>query len=57
MELLLVNAPQTNHTWAKKPHIVVKFAAVTVPKKDKAELERQLINEKTAYYKLSRING
>jgi hypothetical protein len=34
---------------------VVKFAAV--PKKDKAELTRQLSNEKLAYNKLNRISG
>jgi len=33
-------------------HVVVKFAAVS--KKDKAELELKLNNEKAAYHKLSR---
>jgi hypothetical protein len=40
---------------SSKSHIVVKFA--TVPKKDKAELIRQLSNEKLAYNKLNRITG
>jgi hypothetical protein len=35
--------------------LLTSFAAV--PKKDKPELERQLSNDKTAYYKLSHING
>ena len=38
-----------------KSHVVVKFAVV--PKKDKAELERQLSNEKAAYEKLNRFAG
>jgi hypothetical protein len=40
---------------SSESHVVVKFAAV--PKKDKAELTRQLRNEKLAYNKLSRIAG
>ncbi|KAI9453895.1 hypothetical protein F5148DRAFT_1327727 [Russula earlei] len=40
---------------SRKWHVVVKFA--TVPKKDKAMLERQLSNETAAYHKLSRIAG
>lgn len=40
---------------SSKSHVVVKFAVV--PKKDKAELIRQLSNEKLAYNKLSRITG
>jgi len=40
---------------SSKSHIVVKFGVV--PKKDKAEVERQLINEKNAYHKLSPISG
>ena len=38
-----------------KSHVVVKFAVV--PKKDKAELVRQLSNEKAAYEKLNRFAG
>jgi hypothetical protein len=41
--------------FASKSHVVVKFAAV--PKKDKAELVRQLSNEKAAYKKLNRFAG
>jgi hypothetical protein len=40
---------------SSKSHVVVKFAVV--PKKDKAELIRQLSNEKLAYNKLNRITG
>jgi serine/threonine protein kinase len=40
---------------SSKSHVVVKFAAV--PKKDKAELVRQLGDEKAAYKKLNRISG
>ncbi|KAI9453888.1 hypothetical protein F5148DRAFT_1288892 [Russula earlei] len=40
---------------SRKWHVIVKFA--TVPKKDKATLERQLSNETAAYHKLSRIAG
>ena len=40
---------------SSKSHVVVKFAVV--PKKDKAELIRQLGNEKLAYNKLNRISG
>jgi hypothetical protein len=40
---------------SSKSHVVVKFDVV--PKKDKAELRRQLNNEKLAYNKLSRITG
>jgi hypothetical protein len=40
---------------SSKSHVVVKFAAV--PKKDKAELVRQLSNERAAYEKLDRIAG
>jgi serine/threonine protein kinase len=40
---------------SSKSHVVVKFAVV--PKKDKAELVRQLRNEKAAYKKLNRIAG
>ncbi|KAI0272857.1 hypothetical protein BGY98DRAFT_1000782 [Russula aff. rugulosa BPL654] len=40
---------------SSKSHVVVKFAAV--PKKDKAELVRQLSDEKAAYKKLNRIAG
>ena len=40
---------------SSKSHVVVKFASV--PKKDKAELIRQLSNEKLAYNKLNRISG
>ncbi|KAI9453885.1 hypothetical protein F5148DRAFT_453903 [Russula earlei] len=40
---------------SRKWHVVVKFA--TVPKKDKAMLERQLSNETAAYHKLNRIAG
>jgi len=40
---------------SSKSRIVIKFAAV--PKKDKAELERQLNTEKAAYKKLSLITG
>ena len=36
---------------SSRSHVIVKFA--TVPKKDKAELERQLSNEKAAYDKLT----
>jgi hypothetical protein len=39
---------------SSKSRVVIKFAAV--PKKDKAELERQLSNEKAAYHKLRRIS-
>jgi hypothetical protein len=39
---------------SSKSRVVVKFAAV--PKKDKAELERQLSNEKAAYHKLRCIS-
>jgi len=40
---------------SSKSHVVVKFAVA--PGKDKAELKRQLTNEKIAYNKLSRITG
>ncbi len=40
---------------SSKSHVVVKFAVVS--KKNKAELIRQLGNEKLAYNKLSRIAG
>jgi hypothetical protein len=40
---------------SSKSHVVVKFDFV--PKKDKAELIRQLGNEKLVYIKLSRIAG
>jgi hypothetical protein len=40
---------------SSKSPVIVKFAAV--PKKDKAELERLLSNEKVAYEKLNRISG
>ncbi|KAH9954360.1 hypothetical protein BC827DRAFT_969578 [Russula dissimulans] len=40
---------------SSKSRVVVKFAVV--PGKDKAELKRQLTNEKIAYKKLSRIAG
>jgi hypothetical protein len=40
---------------SSKSHVVVKFAAV--PKKDKAEILRQLSNEKAAYKKLNQIAG
>ena len=40
---------------SSKSHVVVKFAVV--PKKIKAELIRQLSNEKLAYNKLRRITG
>lgn len=40
---------------SSKLHVVAKFAVV--PKKDKAELVRQLSNEKAAYEKLNRIAG
>jgi len=40
---------------SSKSHVVVKFAVV--PKKDKAELVRQLSDEKAAYEKLNHIAG
>ena len=40
---------------SSKSHVVVKFAVV--PKKDKAELLRQLKNERAAYEKLGHIAG
>ena len=40
---------------SSKSHLVVKFAAV--PKKNKAELLRQLSNEKAAYNKLRLVTG
>ena len=40
---------------SSKSHVVVKFAVV--PKKDKAELIRQLGDEKAIYEKLNRISG
>ena len=40
---------------SSKSHLVVKFAAV--PKKNKAELTRQLSNEKAAYNKLGLVTG
>jgi len=40
---------------SSESYIVVKFAAV--PKKNKAELLRQLSNEKAAYHKLKLVTG
>ena len=40
---------------SSRSHLIVEFAEV--PKKDKAELEPQLRNEKDAYDKLYRITG
>jgi hypothetical protein len=40
---------------SSESHVVVKFAVV--PKKDKAELVRQLTDEEAAYKKLNRIAG